>query len=936
LTRSEKERKITNCPGDRDFGGSHARGRAELEEGVMSASTVRVTWIAVVAALVVGALAQTSGALPITGTKPWVVVLCNFTDDTSTPQTTAFYEDMFDGAPNGDGLKEYFDDVSYGTLKIDGTIVRNWKTLSMTRYQYSGLNRFHKIETCAQAHDADVNYKNFFGVFVMTSFPVDGLPAAVTTTIPGGVADATTTSVTVASAAGFPAPPFAIVVDDGTANDVEEMNVTGVSGNVFTVVRGYEFGTANAHNANANVTLAFGPDYGNVGLDTVTFAVDGGTKLGNAVGGYTYNVAGAAHEMGHGFGFNHSRKLSDSVNDYNACWDIMSVFSCVYTFTGSFGGTNLGSGAAAAGDGFTAINVDLGGWLSPSRLFTHDNSACNQTTQTLAALNAPEAGTGSHPLAARIPDVQTIPIPNGMTTSSSHLWIEYRDMEEWDRAVPANAVVLHLRGGDNRPYWIDASGGGDGRLTNGEIYVDAGRKVFLAVNSIDAAADLARVTLAGCKIDTALDYVGPTSGEYTDSVTLAADLTVNGSGAPVPNANVTLSVGSQSCTDATNASGRAECSIALAQTPGGYTATAAYAGSDAYETASDSTAFTIEKEDAVLVYSGATTQDYHDAFTARATLTEDDGPGVSGKTVGFTLGLGDTCSASTNGSGVASCSIVPTQPAGNYSIVSSFAGDAFYEASGDADAFVITHEESTTTYTGPTVILAGTGATATLTATFVEDGANDDDGDGGPFPAFPAGQTITFTLGSQSCADMTDAAGVAQCTVTVPPSLGLGPKTVTTVFAGDAYYLPSSDTDNVIVFAFPSRGAFVLGDTTVAGAGPTTLVTWWSDEWSSLNALTGGAAPPSFKGFAGTVTTLPTTSPANVCGTSLRTLPGNSPPPVSGVPSYMGVLVAGSVTKSGNTINGVWGRIVVVRTGPGYSPSPGHAGTGQVVATFCP
>ena len=49
----------------------------------------------------------------------------------------------------------------------------------------------------------------------------------------------------------------------------------------------------------------------------------------------------------------------------------------------------------------------------------------------------------------------------------------------------------------------------------------------------------------------------------------------------------------------------------------------------------------------------------------------------------------------------------------------------------------------------------------------------------------------------------------------------------------------------------------------------------------------------------------------------------------------MGVLVASSVTKKGTTINGTWGKIVVVRVNPGYSPTPGHPGTGTVVATFC-
>jgi len=49
----------------------------------------------------------------------------------------------------------------------------------------------------------------------------------------------------------------------------------------------------------------------------------------------------------------------------------------------------------------------------------------------------------------------------------------------------------------------------------------------------------------------------------------------------------------------------------------------------------------------------------------------------------------------------------------------------------------------------------------------------------------------------------------------------------------------------------------------------------------------------------------------------------------------MGVLASTKVTKSGSTISGDAKRIVVVKTDPGYSPNPGHAGTGTVVAEFC-
>jgi hypothetical protein len=49
----------------------------------------------------------------------------------------------------------------------------------------------------------------------------------------------------------------------------------------------------------------------------------------------------------------------------------------------------------------------------------------------------------------------------------------------------------------------------------------------------------------------------------------------------------------------------------------------------------------------------------------------------------------------------------------------------------------------------------------------------------------------------------------------------------------------------------------------------------------------------------------------------------------------MGVAVTGGVTKSGSQLAGDVVRIVVVRTDPGYAPSPGHPGTGTVVATYC-
>jgi hypothetical protein len=344
---------------------------------------------------------------------------------------------------------------------------------------------------------------------------------------------------------------------------------------------------------------------------------------------------------------------------------------------------------------------------------------------------------------------------------------------------------------------------------------------------------------------------------------------------------------------------------------------------------------TVVHRPTTLTYTGSTSRDYHDIATVSGHLTDTGTTSpLSSKSITFTIGT-QSCVASTNGSGDASCTITLSQIPGPNSVSASFTGDTVYAGSSDSKPFTITKEETTLVYTGPTVILSGSGI-ATLTATLFEDGTNDDDGDPGSCAPIPSGQTIKLSLGTQSCTGSTDVSGNVTCNLS-SVVIALGPEPLKAEFFGDAYYRPSSDLGKTaIVFAFPTRGAFALGDSTVAAASPTTDLTWWDASWSNLNSLTGGSAPASFKGFAGTVTSLPTQTPANVCGSNFATSPGNSPPPTGTVPSYMGVLVTNAVSKVGNNISGSWGGIVVVKTDPGYAPNPGHAGTGKIVAVFCP
>ncbi|HKD95387.1 MAG TPA: Ig-like domain-containing protein [Gaiellaceae bacterium] len=316
---------------------------------------------------------------------------------------------------------------------------------------------------------------------------------------------------------------------------------------------------------------------------------------------------------------------------------------------------------------------------------------------------------------------------------------------------------------------------------------------------------------------------------------------------------------------------------------------------------------------------GAQSQDYHDALSFGISASDPD----SGDTETLTAsGLPAGLHFTDNGDRTGTVSGTITATPGVYT--ATFAADDGHHlvpTTGTVQ-ITVTREETTTAYTGPTVVAQG--FPVTLTAQLLEDGTT---------APVPSGQTVTLAIGAQTCPATVDAAGNAQCTVG-PVTAPLGTSIpLTASFAGDTYYLPSSGASTAVVFAFPATGDFVLGDLSVAAAGPTTPLTWWGSEWPILNSLSGGPAPTAMKGYANNLT--PSAPPA--CGGTWTTTGGNSPPPIvaAGIPSYMGVVVSSSVSKQGNVLLGNVTKIVVIKTNPGYDSNPGHPGTGTLVATYC-
>ena len=167
--------------------------------------------------------------------------------------------------------------------------------------------------------------------------------------------------------------------------------------------------------------------------------------------------------------------------------------------------------------------------------------------------------------------------------------------------------------------------------------------------------------------------------------------------------------------------------------------------------------------------------DYHDALSFNVSATDAD----AGDTLSFSAtGLPAGLTLTDNGDRTATISGTDTAVPGNYPVTISVDDHHHASATSGTMTIHVLKEETTTVYTGQTVILVGSSG-ATLNAQLQEDGTQDDDGDGGS-AAPDVGRAITLSLGSQSCMTTTDASGNAVCTIPFASLaiVGLGQKTV--------------------------------------------------------------------------------------------------------------------------------------------------------------
>jgi len=118
-------------------------------------------------------------ALPVvSGSKPWVTIMCKFSDIAAEPHDLAYFLGMYgDTKP---GLNHYWKELSFNTADVTGSAVgTGWYTLPHTELHYNptdteqGTDRTKLATDCIAAADATVDFSDFSGINMMFNSDFD-------------------------------------------------------------------------------------------------------------------------------------------------------------------------------------------------------------------------------------------------------------------------------------------------------------------------------------------------------------------------------------------------------------------------------------------------------------------------------------------------------------------------------------------------------------------------------------------------------------------------------------------------------------------------------------------------------------------------------------------------------------------------------------------
>jgi M6 family metalloprotease-like protein len=113
----------------------------------------------------------------VSGHRPFVNILCKFSDITAEPQTSSYFTSLMSNTYPG--MDHYFREASYNTIDLVGTVVIGWLVLPQPRSYYvygspAQLDFDRIAKDCTAKADAQVNFNNFQGINLMFNYDLDG------------------------------------------------------------------------------------------------------------------------------------------------------------------------------------------------------------------------------------------------------------------------------------------------------------------------------------------------------------------------------------------------------------------------------------------------------------------------------------------------------------------------------------------------------------------------------------------------------------------------------------------------------------------------------------------------------------------------------------------------------------------------------------------
>ena len=319
------------------------------------------------------------------------------------------------------------------------------------------------------------------------------------------------------------------------------------------------------------------------------------------------------------------------------------------------------------------------------------------------------------------------------------------------------------------------------------------------------------------------------------------------------------------------------------------------------------------------------TDDFGDATTVSATLTDTTTSSpVSGQSVSFTLNGSETCSGTTDGSGVATCSITPAEDPGNYALTASFAGTSGLDTSSGNTTVVIVQPPAITSGTSTTFTVGSAGSftvntTGSPTPALSETGALPngvtftDNGDGtatlagtpadGTAGAYPI--TIAATNGATPSASQSFTLTVVRATTATavtcsPGTVAIGIATSCTVTVSNTNSATPTGPGGTVSFSTDGSGSFSGQDACTLAAGSCTVSYTPSSVGSGTHDITAS--------YGGDTAHLP--SSATTRETVTKAAANSAPPSVTGTATANKTLSCSTGTWS-NTVTGFtyqWSR----------------------------